>query len=115
MPKSEAVNSEVNLMLVLFEEDGIHYAYSPELDLNGYGKTQEEAQRSFEVVLSDYLEFAVRNKTLLADLLKQGWQLSEKLTPPSFNELLQRNNELAERMLLKPLVTSESVRIPAFS
>jgi len=37
-----AVN--VKLSLIEFEEDGLHFVYSPALDLTGYGKTEESAR-----------------------------------------------------------------------
>lgn len=51
-------------------------AYCPELDLSGYDTTNRKARKSFECVLRDYLDYAIENGTLEADLLGHGWEYS---------------------------------------
>jgi predicted RNase H-like HicB family nuclease len=110
------VDVEVNLMLLSFEEDGVYFVYSPELDLNGYGNTEEEARQSLDVVLRNFLEYAIQNDTLTTELVRHGWALSERLVPPSFNDLVSRNKELSERMLRRrPVLITEHIRLPAIA
>gem|GEM_PF-1268150 len=36
-----------------------YIAYSPALDLSGYGKTEEEARDSFNIVLKGHFDYAI--------------------------------------------------------
>lgn len=53
----EKINSE--LAIFLFKEDDNYIAYSPALDLSGYGKTEEEARNSFNIVLKEYFDYCI--------------------------------------------------------
>lgn len=66
---------EVKLSLYLFRDEGVYIVYSPTLDLLGYGNTKKESCKSFECVLSGYLEYCVENSTLLRDLDRNRWML----------------------------------------
>ena len=63
---SEKVSSE--LAIFLFREDDNFIAYSPALDLSGYGKTEEDARNSFNIVLKEYFDYAINEGTLYEDL-----------------------------------------------
>lgn len=52
----------------------MYIAYCPELDLVGYDTTEGKAKKDFRVVLSEYLEYALQNGTLEADLISHGWR-----------------------------------------
>ena len=43
--------------VLLYEEGNIHYAYCEFLDILGYGNNEEEAKRSFEIMLGEILEY----------------------------------------------------------
>ena len=64
---NEKINSE--LAIFLFKEDDNYIAYSPALDLSGYGKTEEEARGSFNIVLKEYFDYAIIEETLYKDLI----------------------------------------------
>lgn len=66
-------------------------AYCPELDLAGYDTTNRKARKSFEYVLKDYLDYAVKNGTLEEDLLAHGWKKLKKggIKEPSLNNMLK--------------------------
>ena len=64
---NEKINSE--LAIFLFKEDDNFIAYSPALDLSGYGKTEEEARDSFNIVLKEYFDYAINEETLYKDLI----------------------------------------------
>lgn len=68
---NEKINSE--LAIFLFKEDDNFIAYSPALDLSGYGKTEEEARDSFNIVLKEYFDYAINEGTLYKDLKEHGW------------------------------------------
>jgi hypothetical protein len=40
----------MKLNLIFFQDDEAHYSYCPALDLLGYGDTENEAQKSFNIV-----------------------------------------------------------------
>ena len=87
----------MNLSLVEYKDDEAYYSYCPALDLIGYGDNEEEAKKSFQLVLEEYIRYTTENQTLIADLKEHGWKITdngEKLTPPNLSELLQSNNEL---------------------
>ena len=42
--------------VLLYEEDNIHYAHCEFLDILGYGNNEEEAKRSFEIMLDEILK-----------------------------------------------------------
>jgi hypothetical protein len=70
-PEEESV--EVNLLVLGYTEDGLCFNYSPELDLLGYGYTDEEAQASFDIVLEEFLTYAIQEGTIAQELLSHGW------------------------------------------
>jgi len=88
-----------NLPLIIFEEDKNIITYCPALDLSGYGSTEEEAKKSFEVTLSEYFRYTVNKKTLAEDLKKHGWtimkNLKKKPIPPTLENLLRRNEDFS--------------------
>lgn len=44
-----------SLDTITFKEGDVHIIYSPSLDISGYGYTEAEAKRSFEIAYSEYL------------------------------------------------------------
>ena len=97
------VNIEVDLVVLHFEEDKVHFIHSPHLDLTGYGKNLKEAEASFEVILEEYFRYTLSKKTLFKDLRAHGWDIKEsstkpKVTPPEFSTLISKNKELSRIM-----------------
>lgn len=88
---------KVSLDIVSYKENDIRIVYSPALDLSGYGKTADEAKRSFETTLKEYLLYCVDNATLDADLEKHGWkkQVSDyDYLSPDFGTMIRSNSNL---------------------
>lgn len=83
----------VELSIILFEEDGLHYAYCAALDIMGYGNSEIEARQSFETILEETLSYAISQGTLPALLASCGW---EKNCPPKISDIIARNSELAD-------------------
>lgn len=82
------------LDVIFYRNDGCVVAFAPALDLMGYGKTEDEAKASFEVVLDDFLETTQRLGTLDKYLVSHGW--SSSATEVSYRQpepvkLLQSN------------------------
>ena len=66
------------LPLIIFKEENNIITYCPALDLSGYGSTEEEAKKSFEITLSEYFRYTVHKRTLVEDLRKHGWIIRKK-------------------------------------
>ncbi len=111
---------EMNLLVLLYQEDGIFFVYAPELDLTGYGESKEAAMESFDTVLEGYLQYTFENNTLHEDLLAHGWTAdaagTSPIKPPSFNEMVNRNKEFKKRVDKgQVVVASGTVRFPAYA
>lgn len=85
----------VFLEIYTFKEGDIYYAYSPALDLTGYGNTEKEAKESLDITLCGYMDYCISNNTLKKDLLSHGWDVrsekQRKIPAPSFDRLLRTN------------------------
>ncbi|HEY2582069.1 MAG TPA: hypothetical protein VGI43_09685 [Mucilaginibacter sp.] len=103
----------VGLTLVLWEEDGISYQYSPELDLTGYGHSKTEAKDSFEHVLEDFIKYTLHKKTIFDELERLGWTTNKKkkrLKAPEEEQLLQ-DNETYKNLIGMPGVSKSRTDI----
>ncbi|MBS9522590.1 hypothetical protein KI659_01060 [Litoribacter alkaliphilus] len=94
-------NTKTQLSLLSFEENGVVIIYCPALDLSGYGKTEEEAMKSFQLALSEFIDFCTKNNTFHRELKRLGWQIQQKdgcltFESPSWNHLIQTNEELED-------------------
>ena len=93
--KGHSVNAE--LSVYLYKDDSyangdMYIAYCPELDLTGYDATVEGAKSSFEVVLKDYLDYTIKNKTLEEDLLAHGWTKKQgRISEPTYPSMLRKS------------------------
>ena len=54
----------VKLDVYLFLDEGTYIAYSPTLDLSGYGETEEDAKESFSIVIEEYISYGLANRNL---------------------------------------------------
>jgi len=98
--KNKRHDVTANVIIVLFEEGDAHIAYSPALDLSGYGYTDEEARASFEIALSQFLDITTKKGTLFSELKRFGWNLKDRalniVKAPAFDDLLVTNLSLAK-------------------
>lgn len=104
------------LQILLFEEDGIHIAYSPALDVSACGNTEEEAKEEFGSVLSDHLTYCLNKKTIFEDLRAHGWTIKSKkrIKSPTDEKLLQLNDTYRDIKENKQYKTIErEIIIPA--
>ncbi|MCM1517769.1 MAG: hypothetical protein NC117_03930 [Pseudoflavonifractor sp.] len=94
--RNTPVGMSVKLDVYIFKEDGVVIAYSPALDLCGSGYTDSEARQSFHIAVTEYLDFGISHKTLVADLRAHGWRVrslrQRKMASPSFDTLLRIND-----------------------
>ena len=106
----------VTLSLIEFEEDGLHFVYSPALDLTGYGKTDEKARESYDLAMEEFLRYTSKKGTALKELQRLGWKVSKqkKVSAPSLSSLIQNRSYLEEIFTEKNFrKTNERVAIPA--
>jgi hypothetical protein len=95
--------AEVRIKLLLFhfeDENSIHFIYSPHLDLTGYGHTFEEAKKSFQIVLDDFLDYTYKNKTLKKTLSDLGWDINMNdnsgIILPGITSVIKDNQYISE-------------------
>jgi len=84
----------IELQILMFVEEGVHFVYSPALDLTGYGTTGKEAMKSFSVVLEEFVKYTENKKTVYKELMRLGWtvnQRKKRVHPPLEEELLEDN------------------------
>lgn len=62
----------LNLEVHFHREGKIFFASCHSLNLAGYGYTEAEAWKSFEIVLQEYISYGQEHNTLLEDLKKHG-------------------------------------------
>ena len=86
---------KVSLDVYLFMDEDSYIAYSPALDLSGYGTSEEEAMHSFSIVIEQYIKYGLSTHSLVKDLREHGWKVKSlkqrKMSAPSFDMLLNRN------------------------
>ena len=111
----EKINSE--LAIFLFKEDDNYIAYSPALDLSGYGKTEEEARDSFNIVLKEYFDYCINEGTLYQDLKSHGWNIKQHtVETPKISMLILKNAELSNILDKKDFKKyHEPIKVPAFA
>lgn len=109
---------KVDLQVLFFEEDNIHYAYMPSFDLTGYGNTEAEAKDSLTVVLDEFLRYTLNKNTLFIEMQRLGWKIRSKKKPmhaPQMSDLINTNDQLKNIVNSKQYTTSNyQVNVPSF-
>ena len=108
----------VRLDVFTYKDNGVQMMFAPSLDLCGYGHTIEEAKRSFEVVVSEFLRYGLENSTLEADLLAHGWKsVSEmqEFESPDILSIIRRNKQLQKVMRNDYRKVSKRLSVPVYS
>ncbi len=83
------------LSIIQFKEGKNIILYSPSLEITGYGATETDAKKSFEVTLQEFLRYTIKKKTLRKELERLGWTFKgKKLIQPEFTGLLFKNKDL---------------------
>ena len=99
--KSKGEMVDVKLSVILFEEDKVHFLYSPALDLYGYGRTSKVAEDSFDFALEAFVEYTTEHGTFEKELKKMGWVFTStkragtKYRAPHMDQLIVHNRELS--------------------
>lgn len=110
---------KVNVPVILFNEEGVHYAFVPSFELTGYGRTQDEARESLTIVLDEFLRYTINKNTFLLELKRLGWKIKSKKKPmvaPQMSDLINTSEQLKEIVNYKKYTTSDfQVNVPAFA
>jgi hypothetical protein len=102
---------EVVISIFLWEDESIYYVYSPSLDLTGYGLNEDEARKSFETVLHEFLVYTHNKKTIYTELERLGWAVNKhkkRVISPDFEDLLSENEHFNNLYKTKNLVKDSS-------
>jgi hypothetical protein len=87
------------LPIIIFEEDGCQIMFCPALDISGYGKTEPEAQESFNIALGEFFLYTTHKNTFTSELQRMGWTIRKSkrkpMTPPPMSELLSKNDNFS--------------------
>jgi len=101
--KNPRAKVNVKLLLIHFQdENDIHFIFSPHLDLSGSGNSVEEAKRSFEIAMEDFVDYTVKKKTIGKVLTKLGWKIKgksrvpKKVLAPSIASVIKDNEYVSE-------------------
>jgi len=109
----------VNLALISFKENDVAIIYSPALDLIGYGNTVDEAKRSFEINLEEFIRYTTNKGTFFVELEKYGWNISKReksYTSPHLDDLLRTNDYLSDIIRDKEFQKyNQDVRLPSYA
>lgn len=110
--KSAKVTVEVPV--IIFEEDGVTFIYTPALDLTGYGRDEDEARASFGETLEEFLRYTINKGTLHDVLVSYGWKVGKnRKVPRSLVHMLTTNEYLARIFEEKQYKKAhETVHIP---
>lgn len=108
---------EIEVPVLYFEEDGLYYANLPAFDLMGYGKTEDEAKASLEVMVHEFIKDAQEDNILEKELLKLGWQKLPKMQYPQlWSDIISNNDQIRNIINNKSVRTDRmGVNVPAFA
>lgn len=96
-------NVEVTLNILQFKDTGSYVVYAPALEVYGYGKTIQEAKKSFVICLEEFLDYKMSKRTFSSELKRLGWKIKGSKNKrsykiPDFSELLTKNERLISIM-----------------
>ena len=110
---------KLNLPVIFFHEENIHYAYIPSFELTGYGLSDDLALESLTVTLDEFLRYTINKNTFLLELKRLGWKIKSKKKPmvaPQMSDLINTSEQLREIVNYKHYTTSDfQVNVPAFA
>lgn len=117
--KFGAKSVKIDLQVLFFEEDNIHYAYMPSFDLTGYGNNEKEARESLTVVLDEFLRYTLNKKTLFSEMQRLGWEIKTRksyIHAPQLSDLINTNKQLKDIVNSKQYTSSKyQVNVPEFA
>ena len=110
---------KLNLPVIFFKEENMHFAYIPSFDITGYGVNDKSALESLTVTLDEFLRYTINKNTFLLELKRLGWKIKSKKKPmvaPQMSDLINSSEQLREIVNFKHYTTSDfQVNVPAFA
>ena len=114
---------KINILLIHFvDEKGVHFIYSPHLDLTGYGYSEEDAKSSFGIVFEDFIDYTLKKRTIGKVLANLGWEIKgtlkkpKKVLAPSITSIISDNQFVSEIFDKYPVNTyHKEVGIPTYA
>lgn len=107
---------QIEVPLILFEEDELFYAHIPPLDITGYGKTEQEATESLEVMLDEFFSYTTKNHSLEKVLKKLGWKKKPTVKYPSISDMISQNELLKETIdNRRSRIERKNIKMPMFA
>ena len=88
----------VRIPIIQFEEDNNQIIYCPALEVSGYGNSESEAKKSFEISLAEFFKYTLHKKTLYNEMRRLGWKVKKSMSkahPPSMSKLLEENDNFS--------------------
>lgn len=94
---------DVSVNLVQFKDSSNHVIYAPALEVYGYGKTVDEAKKSFVTCLEEFIDYTRAKGTVTSELKRLGWTIKGRkknrtFKIPDFAHLLAKNERLIDIM-----------------
>lgn len=117
--KNSMAQVSANVALYYFVEEGIHFVYSPHLDITGYGNSEKEASESFNVCLAEFFDYTTKKHTIFDELVALGWKIKKgslkkpkKVEAPKWADLIKMNSDLEKILSSKHKTQQREVSIP---
>ncbi len=117
--KKDSVTVNVSVPLLSFKEDNVFIVYSPALDVSGYGNSEEEARKSFELSLEEFINYTFNKNTFQIELTRLGWKIKkrkvlDRYTPPLLDELIVKKDYLSSIIRNKEFRSyRKNIQLPA--
>ena len=91
MIKKQIRKLEVSMPVALIKEGNVYVAWTPALDISTSGKTEHEAKKNFDELVSIFFEEFTDNPSALEIVLESlGWTKQQKQwTPPKVTNTIQ--------------------------
>jgi hypothetical protein len=103
----------ITLDVFITREDKYYVAYSPALEISGYGTTVRKAKESFGIEVKIFIEETYKRGTLEKYLLKKGWTL-QQIPKIRYEAPKERTNKLLKTLKASPYfrVVQKQVNFP---
>lgn len=118
--KHKNKTASVKLGVIEFQEEGVFIFYAPALDVSGYGNTEEEARKSFDFVMDEFMAHLLKKGTLHKELKRLGWNIrsvnQKSIKAPSIEDLAKNNKHVHELLNGGDIrISQQETSIPVFS
>lgn len=92
----------MTILLMIWQDDDLHYCYAPQLDLAVHGATEQEAQGAFAIAFQSFLEYTDQHESLHDALQDLKWTFHPRqhtATAPDENAMILNNHTFRNLIL----------------